>query len=241
MDKNIFIKMTKELYRLTLLFPKKEPLRYKMRELADDILTDLLRIIHPVRNQKFSNGAGQCEYTNANLKKAEDGPLRSLEDLEVLDGFFEVAKAQNWVSPAELLKLQREYSMLKENLERQNSSAAPVVQSSKDLLVLDQKSRGDCGENSKAVPFEKRVKERQQKILEILKEREKAQVWEIKKFFPQVAKRTLRRDFESLLEEGAVERIGERNNTYYTRASQSRAKGGDEDLSSSTKLKIIEA
>ena len=229
MDKNTLLKMTNEIYRLTLLFPKKEPLRYKMRELADDILADLLRITN------------QCEYTNTNLKKAEDGPLRILEDLGVLDGFFEVAKAQNWVSPAELLKLQQEYSMLKENLERQNSSR-PVVQSGKDLLLLDQKKGEDCENKSSFPPFANaRVKERQQKILEILKEKEKAQVWEIKKFFPQVAKRTLRRDFEFLLEKGAVERIGERNNTYYTRASQSRAKGGDEDLSSSTKLKIIEA
>ena len=229
MDKNIFIKITNELYRLTLLFPKKEPLRYKMRELADEILANLLRITN------------QCEYTNTDFKKAEDGPLRSLEDLGVLDGFFEVAKAQNWVSPAELLKLQQEYSMLKENLERQNSSR-PVVQSGKDLLLLDQKKGEDCENKSSFPPSANaRVKERQQKILEILKEKEKAQVWEIKKFFPQVAKRTLRRDFEFLLEEGAVERIGERNNTYYTRASQSRAKGGDEDLSSSTKLKIIEA
>ena len=242
MDKNYLVQLTTNLYRLTLLFPKKEPLRYKMRELADEILADLLRITN------------QCEYTNTNLKKAEDGPLqisdfkkvedgslRILEDLGVLDGFFEVAKAQNWISPAELLKLQQEYSMLKENLERQNSSR-PVVQSGKDLLLLDQKKGEDCENKSSFPPSANaRVKERQQKILEILKEKEKAQVWEIKKFFPQVAKRTLRRDFESLLEEGAVERIGERNNTYYTRASQSRAKGGDEDLSSSTKLKIIEA
>ncbi|MDP3733476.1 MAG: hypothetical protein Q8Q91_02930, partial [Candidatus Daviesbacteria bacterium] len=38
MDKNYLIGLTQNLYRLTLLFPKKEPLRYKMRELANDIL-----------------------------------------------------------------------------------------------------------------------------------------------------------------------------------------------------------
>jgi len=185
MDKDFLIQLTTNLYRLTLLFPKKEPLRYKMRELADDILAK--------PNEK---------------------------DLEVLDSFFEVAKAQNWVSPAETLKLQQEYSKLKENLKTQANSA-PVAQFRnilrKDLVASDfpPRSGGDCGENPQTVPFEKRVNGRQQKILEILKEREKAQVWEIKKFFPEVAKRTLRRDFESLLEEGAVERIGERNDTFY--------------------------
>ena len=43
MDKDFLIQLTTELYRLTLLFPKKEPLRYKMRELADEILTKCLR------------------------------------------------------------------------------------------------------------------------------------------------------------------------------------------------------
>jgi len=39
-DKDFLIKLTNNLYRLTLLFPKKEPLRYKMRELADEILAN---------------------------------------------------------------------------------------------------------------------------------------------------------------------------------------------------------
>ena len=37
-DKNLLIELTNTLYRLTLFFPKKEPLRYKMREVASDIL-----------------------------------------------------------------------------------------------------------------------------------------------------------------------------------------------------------
>ena len=47
MNKDFLLKITNELYRLTLLFPKKEPLRYKMRELADDILAQSLRITCP--------------------------------------------------------------------------------------------------------------------------------------------------------------------------------------------------
>ena len=38
MDKNSLIELTNKVYKLTLLFPKKEPLRYKIREVADDIL-----------------------------------------------------------------------------------------------------------------------------------------------------------------------------------------------------------
>jgi len=156
-DKDFLIKLTNNLYRLTLLFPKKEPLRYKMRELADDILVN------------------QTE-----------------EKLEILDNFFEVAKAQNWVSPSSVLEIQQEYSKLKGGLKLffEPSSEAEL-----------RKVEGGSG--------------RQEKILEILKERGRAQVWEIQKIFPEVTKRTLRRDFEGLLNQGLIERIGERNETFY--------------------------
>ena len=42
MNKDFLIQLTNDLYKLTLLFPKKEPLRYKMRELADEILANSL-------------------------------------------------------------------------------------------------------------------------------------------------------------------------------------------------------
>ena len=78
MDKEILIQLTVDLYRLTLLFPKKEPLRYKIRELADDILAGFLRITN------------QREYTNRELVE-EIAPLLILKDLEVLEAFFAIA------------------------------------------------------------------------------------------------------------------------------------------------------
>jgi DeoR/GlpR family transcriptional regulator of sugar metabolism len=59
------------------------------------------------------------------------------------------------------------------------------------------------------------MNERQKKILEILKEKGKIQVGQIKEFFPNVSKRTLRRDFQSLVKKGIIERIGEKNKTFY--------------------------
>ena len=51
--------------------------------------------------------------------------------------------------------------------------------------------------------------------LEFLKENGRAQVWQVKQIFPEVTKRTLRRDFGNLLKQGIIERIGERNGTFY--------------------------
>ena len=169
-DKDFLIKLTNNLYRLTLLFPKKEPLRYKMRELADDILVN------------------QTE-----------------EKLEILNSFFEVAKSQNWVSPSNVLEIQQEYSKIGGEIKKLSSSTpARTEMASSEVEPRKIEGNGSLERNP-----------RQQKILEILKEKGKAQVWEIKQIFPEVTKRTLRRDFEGLLNQGLIERIGERNETFY--------------------------
>ena len=176
MDKNFLIQLTNNLYKLTLLFPKKEPLRYKMRELAVEIL------------------ANQTE-----------------KELEILDSFFEVAKAQNWVQAVEVLKVQEEYNKIKaeikkntnHSLERPKLLEKPEKEAREDLSVqIPPPITGGWGP-------------RQEKILEFLKERGRAQVWQVKQVFPEVTKRTLRRDFESMLKQGIIKRVGERNDTFY--------------------------
>jgi len=156
MDREKLIELTNKLYKQTLLFPKKEPLRYKMREVADDILA-----------------------------------FGKEKDLEVLKKYFEVAKRQNWVSYFDLLEIEEEYDKIKSDLPR-------AVQ----------------GPTSNELK-KKRLDTRKEKILKVLKEKEKVQVWEIKEILAEVSKRTLRRDFEQLLKQGLIERIGERNDTFY--------------------------
>ena len=188
MDKNYLIQLTNNLYRLTLLFPKKEPLKYKMRELADDILTDFLR----------THNLSQCNVTFPRYINS------GREKLEVLDGFFEVAKSQNWVSQKEILNLQQEYSKLKDELGKL-SQVRPVSVPSQVRPVKANQSQ----------TLASSMKERQEKILDFLKENGRAQVGQLKEIFPEVTKRTLRRDFEFLLKQGKIERMGERNETFY--------------------------
>lgn len=161
MDRDFLIQLTNSLYKLTLLFPKKEPLRYKMREMADEILA----------------------------KPKE-------KNFDILDGFFEVAKVQNWVSPQDVLAIQTEYANLRQELKKPK------------LQVSRKKKEGN------SVAFQK-MPDREEKILSFLRENGRAQIWQIKQVLPQVTKRTLRRDFDSLLKQRRVERIGERNDTFY--------------------------
>jgi len=184
MDKSFLVQITNELYRLTLLFPKKEPLRYKMREVADTILAQSLRITN------------QYESTNT----TENRSRRILDDLEVLESYFEVAKSQNWIKASDILNLQKEYSNLRERSKKTEINTDNLVEI-QPRLGIEEPVLG--------------VSLRQEKILGVLKEKGRAQVWEIKQIFPQVSKRTLRRDFENLFKNGIVERIGERNDTFY--------------------------
>ena len=165
MDKDNLVELTKKVYKLTLLFPKKEPLRYKIREVADDILA--------------------C---NSSSKKLQ-------EDLGVLKKYFEVAKWQNWVSYFDILEIVERYDKIE-----------------KDLLEVVEKPKIT---QARTLDVVKGLDNRKERILEILKEKERIQVWEVNEILSDVSKRTLRRDFEQLLRQGLVERIGERNNTFY--------------------------
>jgi len=49
----------------------------------------------------------------------------------------------------------------------------------------------------------------------MLRKGDKIQVWEVSEKLEDVSKRTIRRDFDALLNLGLVERIGESNNTFY--------------------------
>ncbi len=186
MDKEEILKLTDQLYKLTLFFPKKEPLRYKMREIGDEILELIL---------------GQNNFSSEELAKLHS-------KLEILDGFFEIARRQNWVKSAEILTLQKEYQNLKTKL---TPLSLPLFspQKPKENQILTNSIKKEEGEISPG------AEARQKKILEILKEKGRAQVWEIKKLFPGVSKRTLRRDFAALLRKGLVERVGDKNITFY--------------------------
>ncbi len=166
MDKDNLIELTNKVYKLTLLFPKKEPLRYKIREVADDILA-----------------------YNSSSKKLQ-------ENLGILKKYFEVAKWQNWVSYFDILEIEKKYDKIESDLLKTVEKPALLVKRDQPVFIKD-------------------LDNRKEKILEILKEKERIQVWEVNEILSDVSKRTLRRDFEQLLKQGLVERIGERNNTFY--------------------------
>ncbi len=186
MDKEYLTKITNDLYRLTLLFPKKEPLRYKMRELADNVLSDLILIIE---------GDNKSRDLVHEIKK----------NIEPLDVFFEIVKDQNWVTPDTVSELQDKFMVIREELEEFEKTLENELVTEKESIIM---------KKEKVVEFSS-FNPRQKKIIEILKNKEKIQVGDAQKIFPKITKRTLRRDFDSLLKQGAVKRVGKANLTFY--------------------------
>ena len=194
LNKNYLLQVTNELYRITLLFPKKEPLRYKMRQLSNDVLANFV-----------------------DLSKEEDlqEEIRIIEDsnnkIEILDGFFDVAKAQNWVRPSDISGLQKEYELIKEGF---SSIGGDDEKQEKVQVAVHAPVTEDSYERKEKMG-EIILSSRQEKILRILEDKDKAQVNDVKDYFPDTSKRTLRRDLKELLDNDLITRKGERNSTFY--------------------------
>ncbi len=181
MDKEYLIKITNDLYRLTLLFPKKEPLRYKMRELADNILTNIMIIIE------------------GDEKGYKDASFQIKKDIEPLDIFFEIAKDQNWTSLDAVVEIQEKYQVIKEEIDNFIDNLEQETVTVERAVISDKPS----------------LNNRQKKIVDLLKKKDKIQVNEVQEFLPDVTKRTLRRDFDALIKKGVLKRMGKANLTFY--------------------------
>ena len=276
MDKNTLTALTKDVYRLTLLFPTREPLRYKLREAADDIIFEFL--------MKKNDYLGCLE-----------------RHLEVIDSYFQIALSQDWVAPARIDEARNSYLRAGEEIREikltQEAATEIIVKEeakpaasfeetapSTDFVIVSEETKtsiicplpkdlmeppaaatpmiapespadksGEKENKSEAdrarafatvnipdviIEAESGLEDggledvggeegeerggltngqivRQNRIAEFLKENGSAQVWEILKIFPNVSKRTIRRDFRSMLKQGLIERTGERNTTAY--------------------------
>jgi len=268
MDKNTLIQLAKDVYRLSLLFPNKEPLRYRMRAIADDIIVE-------------------------SIMKHNDYLHDIKLHLETIDSLFEIVSCQDWTAPARVNAIRDRYRAVAADLDPSispakdmisevmipvepmvleeifvepeiipNVAAAPIAvggvicpppptpahpmvrpesrviavgepkapDAGKELAQeevlepaavqpgnesdIDLGEDGDEGDDSGTGLTSGQIL-RQNRILTFLKEKGGAQVWEIQKIFPSVSKRTIRRDFRSMLKQGLIERFGERNTTSY--------------------------
>ncbi len=203
MDKPYFIELTNKLYRLTFFFPAKEPLRQKIREVGDEILANLVLILE------------------GELKERKEAAFGVERNIEILDALLELSKAQNWVEREETEKLKRMYLEIKKEVEEFNDilRRKTAFYEEKAALIESEKEEKSVEPKREALPGKKKeasLNERQRKIIEALRKKEKMQVQDFQRVLPKITKRTLRRDLSALVDKKAVKRFGKGNVTYYT-------------------------
>ncbi|TSC95174.1 MAG: hypothetical protein CEN87_186 [Parcubacteria group bacterium Licking1014_1] len=118
-----------------------------------------------------------------------------LKDIDLLLSYLKIGQNQGWLSPINYFIISNEYEKIKKEIN-------PV--GNKSLEAVDEQS----------------ISERQEKILEFLKENEKAQVMDLKSVLTNVTKRTIRRDLDELLKIGKITRMGEWNQVFYKLGGQ---------------------
>lgn len=190
MDKEQLKQITLGLYKVTEIFPDREPVKFFLREKASKTLADAVLFFekNPIKLSE--------------KQKSEIGE-EIIKNISLIQVYFDVSKHQGWADSRNFLVLGKEYQKIRDEVERQRKPHGFV-----------QAMTGKVVEEAEPA-FDNFRSERTKKIMEFLKKKDRVQIWELKEVFPEVTKRTLRRDFEYLLANNLVEREGDGKYTFY--------------------------
>lgn len=189
MDKDFYKKLTLAVYRVTELLPEEEPLKRQIRELANKVLANFI-LTNPSAN-------------NLNIKRD------LFRNIKILDSYFELAEAQNWIDSRNFLVLRREYNKMQKLLENRLALTEPTAPQGTNTGKPVEKFF------SKSVLHRNSTQKRQERIFEAIKANGKIKVGDLIKIFPEVNRRTLIRDLEGFSRTGFIERNGSGRGTCY--------------------------
>lgn len=185
-----FLKLTNTAYKVIDFFPESDPLKNRAKDKALAIMDNLVLI-----NEASGWASFQKEKTKAHL----------LEDIDMLLGYFWIAKSQGWLNSVNFLIIANEYEKIRKDIESLTELTKKLSSSAQDSAVIAKEQQTDFLD----------ISERQKKIIEFLSNNEKAQVVDLQTIFPDITKRTIRRDLDELLQMGKIIRLGEFNQVFY--------------------------
>ncbi len=201
------IKVTNAAYRIIEFFPEGDPLKSRAKDRTLSIMENLTML---------AGTDGWASLQRDSLKR------QVLEGIDMLQGYFWVAKAQGWLNSTNFLIISREYENLKQQvgpyaeitqkIPFPGSQTAPRTVAASEVFLIEKESTEPKTSPQKTV---KPLSSRQEKIISFLKSHEKAQVMDLQKVLPGVTKRTIRRDLDELLKAGRILREGEFNTIFY--------------------------
>ncbi|MFA5165738.1 MAG: hypothetical protein WC449_00330 [Candidatus Paceibacterota bacterium] len=222
MDKNYILQLTLGLYKVTELFPEREPLRYKIREKANDIYAG-------IATSNFCENRNNCEVI--------------LNDLGVLNAFLELARMHNWANERNFVVLSQGYLALEQDIQKKLLEDK-IVKGTKAYVmsakpVTDNQPMSHIQSVGRSIPIKDKVvkkKEtpkkksdsslsgakkangnitRKSDIQKILSQKGPMRLVQLVNNFSAVNKRTLRRDVARLVEENVLERYDVGKLTFY--------------------------
>lgn len=193
------LNLTLALYRVSEKIPQEEPLRKKMREKASEIL-ELFFSVNP----------------SIDFEKKE----KIRENIRVLGAFFKIASQQDWVDPRNFKILLEEYKKL------YNLTDQIVANYQEKQGVTPQKPSFKPPETKPVVTKKEKVSnlfpsERQKRILELIHQKNRVSLEELRSIFSDISQRTLRRDLERLIKTGKIvrKRISKKDVIYEAKGS----------------------
>lgn len=197
MQKDKYLKLTNELYKVLDFFPESDPLKNRAKDKALAITEALVLI---------TNISGWTSFQNEKVK------VQLHDDIDILLGYLWIAKMQKWINSINYLIIAKEYEKLR------NEIGSPINITTKEV-PKDLKTEETKTEETKtiiATDITIEITDRQRQILEYLKKNNRAQVMDLQKILPDITKRTIRRDLDELLSAGKIERSGDFNRVFYT-------------------------
>lgn len=210
MTSDFFVRLTMATHKVADILPKQDPLRSQMQDCANKLLASLILLAkeNPVTKEQ----------------KRTVTP-KAIRELGVLIAYLNYAKRMSKLNPENFLILEREYNKVGEFLRRihetqgdfHGSAGAPPKSpaEAKQLASAPQPPDAAFRRSPSSAPLNSSLSTRQTRILALMRNKPKVQVWELQKVFGEVTKRTLRRDLDSLLNLNFIVRKGEWNEVFY--------------------------
>ena len=211
------VRLTMALYRVSERFPESESLRRRVRECADEILA------------RATAGDGDAEKTTGVMAK----------NIDALRNYLLVASQMPWVAPINMRVLDREYTILRDAVERVilwESKEAKRNQGEELLGSIDvprampertapkeeKKETGfpqdfDRAKITPEVPPEaQEPNPRQKKILEHIAGAGQAKISDFFSVLGGVSSKTIQRDLSELVDKNFLKKQGEKRWTVYS-------------------------
>jgi len=198
MNRNFFVRLAFAAHRVADALPQEEQIVQEIRDAANTILADLILL---------------TDKEAVRAEKKRDLLFGLERQIDILLVYLGKAKKEGWVNPENFSVLEEEYGNIRDLLEIFED--VPRPQGAKEKEAKEPQKIEKNEEKPSLIEDRTLLSQRQKRIIEFLRVKENAQVWELQKVLPEVTKRTLRRDLDELLQKNLVERKGEWNAVSY--------------------------